>query len=460
MESTSIIVGLGRSGIAVAKLLQEEGRKAIIIEKKASSEYHSLAKKLDKEKITIKLGKKLEINTFTPWMNKISSVIISPGIDWHHPTLNILRDKGILVESEVSFAWKRLSHIPWIGITGTNGKTTVTHLIHHILKRNGITAPMCGNMGYPVSSIALDLKQNSYKTPDYLIVELSSYQIESSEDIAPLIGIWTSLSPDHLERHKHFTLYKAIKKSLLDKSKIRILNSNDKEIDNTRESFKDGIWINSQSPQGNDYWINQSGIVIGLGAKLFNSSVLNMLGEHNLQNLLLATAAARHIGISADRIQKSITSFPGIPHRLEKIADLSGVAIINDSKATNYHAAITGMRAIPKPSIILAGGQLKEGDPSSWVDQVKTSAIGAVLFGAGAKILEEKLKEADFNGYLSTYEDLRQATLAGLKLAKTTGAKSIVLSPASASFDQYKDFEERGNHFRSIIKEILNQGNK
>ena len=446
--------------MAVAKLLEEEGHKAVILEKKNNSESYSLANKLNKGNITIQLGKSLEIKNFEPWLDKISSVIISPGIDWHHPTLNILRDKGIAVESEISFAWKRLKHIPWIGITGTNGKTTVTYLINHILKTNGISAPMCGNMGYPVSSIALDLKSQAKKTPDYLIVELSSYQIEASIEVNPQIGIWTNISPDHLERHKSFDKYKAIKKSLLDKSKVKILNSNNKEINNIRSDFKDGIWISSQNSLESDYWINSAGMIIESGEELFDSSLLKMPGEHNLQNLLLSIAAARCIGLSSKQIQQSINTFKGVPHRLEKINNLNDLIIINDSKATNYNAAITGLKAIPKPSIVLAGGQLKKGDPSQWVDQIKRSALGVVLFGSGAQVLEKNLKEADFKGYLLTCDNLQEATQAGLKLAKEMKVKSLTLSPASASFDQYKDFEERGNHFRRIILQTLKHSDK
>ena len=444
-------MGLGRSGLGVAKLLKAEGHQAIIIEKNDNPELRELAKGLGNEGIYVALKTPLEISSFNPWLEKLSKVIISPGISWDHPTLNALRKQGISIESEISFAWARLNKFPWIGITGTNGKTTVTYLINHILEKNGFIAPMGGNMGFPASSIALNLKKKQTENPDYLIIELSSYQIEASPQIQPFIGIWTSFSPDHLERHKSIESYRDIKKSLLDKSKIKIFNSDDIDLNHNRSNLGEGIWVSSKTSLNNNYWINKEGIIVEGDKELFDSSILDMPGDHNLQNLLLATAAAREIGVSPERIKESILSFKGLPHRLENITEINGIKIINDSKATNYDAAATGLKAIPKPAIVLAGGKLKQGNPKEWLIQINRSACDVILFGEGAEELDKILKESNYQGNISRCLNMNEAIKIAKKIIIQDRARSIILSPAAASFDQYKDFEDRGNHFREII---------
>ncbi len=451
MKAKVIVIGLGRSGIGAAKLLNYEGYKTMIFEEKKNGTYQDLAKKIINEGIEVKLGKSLEISSFEEFIPNISEIIISPSIPWDHPTLEILRSKEIRIESEVNFAWKRINHIPWFGITGTNGKTTVTYLLNHILNNNGLVAPMGGNMGLSATSIVLDIKQGRIKNPDYLIMELSSYQIESSPDINPYIGIWTSFTPDHLERHKSIENYRSIKKSLLDRSNIRIFNGDDVELNKNRSYLGEGIWISCRNNSNNNYWINDMGYIVEEGMELFNSSIIKIPGEHNIQNTLMATAAARKVGLSSDQIKSSIISFKGVPHRLEKILEKDELTIINDSKATNYDAAITGLRAIQSPSIVIAGGRLKKGDPKNWVQQIKKSAIAIILIGESAFELKGHLKRSNYKGTLLTCEKLEEAIHFALDIEKQYKPKSIILSPAASSFDQYKNFEERGDRFREII---------
>tara|TARA_Y100001968_G_scaffold332395_1_gene390410 strand:+ start:554 stop:1963 length:1410 start_codon:yes stop_codon:yes gene_type:complete len=452
-----IVLGLGTSGINAAKLLLSEGKKVLVLENNLSEELLSISKKLKSEGIQVVLiGEPLNINNFTPWIEKISTITVSPGIDWEHKTLNQLRRKDIKIQGEIELAWKRLKHIPSIGITGTNGKTTVTTMLNHVLKFNNFNTDMGGNIGKSLSKIALEDKNNSYQKYDWLVLELSSYQIEGSQTIKPNIGIWTTFTPDHLERHNDLETYFKIKRSLLEKSNIRIYNSDDKYLSNKIKELPQGIWVgtNEQSTYQNHpkFWINQKGFIMEDKKKLFHTSLLKIPGKHNLQNLLLVTAAAREIGLDHKSIARSIDSFKTIPHRLEYLGKIGNLSFYNDSKATNFDSSITGLKSVPPPIILLAGGKLKEGDCKDWIEQIKKSTNGLVLFGASASQLKKTILRSSYNGEIIVRQGLEDATKVSMEIARKTNSKSILLSPACASFDQYKNFEERGNHFKELLK--------
>ena len=234
MKAVNIVLGLGRSGISASRLLNAEGEKVVVLEKYKNNKLNTIAKQLNGEGIEVMLGKDLDLKSLTPWVNSIKTVIVSPGISWNNPTLIELRNQGIDVQGEMAIAWQRLKHLKWVGITGTNGKTTVTYMLNHILETNGIKAPMGGNMGHPVTSIAHSQLDPKQVILNWLIIELSSYQIEAAPQISPEIGIWTTFSPDHLERHGSIDNYRKIKRKLLERSRLRIFNGDDPELKNER----------------------------------------------------------------------------------------------------------------------------------------------------------------------------------------------------------------------------------
>ena len=461
----NIIVGLGRSGAGAAKLLNSEGENVLVIEKSAQHDFIEITKELRELGILVEFEKQLNLSTFKPWLKEISSVVISPAIPWDHQTLNELRQLGVNVQGEISLAWERLHHIPWIGITGTNGKTTVTHMLNHVLKSNQIYSEMGGNVGNSAAEIALKLQKPNTISPKSLIMELSSYQIESSPEISPQIGIWTTLTPDHLDRHGSLEKYADIKRHLIEQSSIGIYNADDEYLIKQRQKFKPGIWVsaydnNQINNQKVDYWINKRGAIVEKGIEIFNSSVLSMPGIHNIRNLLMATAAAREMGLSPEGIEKSFLTFKGISHRLEYLGEFEQMKFFNDSKATNYDSAISGLKSIPRPIIVIAGGEEKQGDYSEWVNQIKKRACGVVLFGSCAARFESILRFSGFKKEINIYKSLSNATKAAIKMGLKENAMSVVLSPASASFDQYKNYEERGNHFKELINLFLTKSSQ
>ncbi len=455
-----IVLGLGISGVSAAKLLKSEGKSVIVLENNSNRKIINKSNKLKSEGIkVVLLNEPLNINNFTPWIGRIASIIVSPGIDWENSALKELRGKNIHMQSEVELAWEQLNHVPTIGITGTNGKTTVTNMLNHVLKLNNLRTDMGGNIGRALSNIALEKMDNNYQELNWLVLELSSYQIEGSPKIAPNIGIWTTFTPDHLERHNDVETYFKIKRSLLEKSSIRIYNSDDKYLFSKRKELPNGIWVginhHSFYPHFTKYWIDQKGYIFEGQKQLFHSSILKIPGEHNLQNLLLVTAAAREIGLDHLSIAKSLNSFKPIPHRLEYLGKSNNLSFYNDSKATNFDSSITALKSISSPIILVAGGIQKKGDYLPWIEQIEQSTNGIVLFGHSAKSLERALINSSYKGVVIVKQNLEEATVASVYLARKTTSKSILLSPACASFDQYKNYEERGDHFKEIVEKYI-----
>ena len=459
----TVVVGLGRSGLGAARLLHASGHSVAVIDSGQNELLENKAEALRGQGIEVRLNSPLTMESFRPWLNDLQRVVISPGIPWNHPTIEQLRQHAVAVDGEMAVAWDALKHIPWVGITGTNGKTTVTHLLSHVLDQAGLAAPMGGNMGVSAADMALSLQQGSTPSPDWLVMELSSYQIEAADRIRPRIGIWTTLTPDHLERHGSVDAYRAIKRGLLERSDHAIFNADDPDLRQQRQSWTGGTWVSTDptQPDGHpaDLWIDAEGWVRDRTERLFPAEALAMPGDHNRQNMLLVTAAARQIGLSPASIEAGLRSFRGVPHRLEPLGCIGGTQVFNDSKATNYDAAAVGLRAMQGPVVVLAGGSTKQGDASDWLRELHRKACAVVLFGAGAAELKELITTANFPGPLTLCEDLPAAVDQALQSADGLGASSLLLSPACASFDQYRDFEARGDHFKQLIQQVQSGAN-
>ncbi len=453
----SLIVGLGRSGVGAARLLHAQGHHVVVLERDEGPEQQSKAEQLRDQGIQIELGCPLEFSSFQPWLDDIEQVVISPGIPWDHPTLMELRDRGITVRGEMAVAWQALCDCPWIGITGTNGKTTVTHLLHHVLNQAGLHAPMAGNVGHSAAELGLQSMDPSQSKPDWIVMEMSSYQIESAIEVSPTIGIWTTLTPDHLERHGSINAYRDIKKGLLQRSEHALLNADDADLWSRHAHWPDAQWVSSaptkREPSNLEIWINQDGFVCNKKSALFPADALPMPGEHNRQNMLLVTAAALQAGLTPETIERGLRSFPGVPHRLESLGILHGMDVFNDSKATNYDAAAVALQAIPGPITLLAGGLSKQGDASGWLQLLQKKVCSISLFGSDRNILLELIHSSGYKGDVISHPAMADAVIAAIEQGKRKNAASLLLSPACASFDQYKDFEARGNHFREIIQQ-------
>ena len=455
MQDPVVVVGLGRSGIGAARLLNARGADVWLLESNTSPELKQRADALSATGIQVELGKPLALESFEALPRWPSVVVVSPGIAFDHPVLNQLRDRGCSVVGEVELAWDAMASIPWVGITGTNGKTTVTSLVAHLLQQGGLDAPACGNIGASAAELALACLEG--EQPERVVVELSSYQIEAAPSVQPSIGVWTTLTPDHLDRHGTLERYRSIKAGLLQQSRRQFLNADDRDLYAHAAEWPQALWVSGgdkeqfSAAMTPHLWVS-GGQLCNQDGPLFPCDALAMPGAHNRQNLALATAVALECGLSPTQIEAGCRSFPGVPHRLERIRELGGITYYNDSKATNYDASLVALQSLQRPLVVLAGGRAKRGEPGAWLEALRQKAAAVVLFGEARSTFCELLGSAGYPGVIEQQEHLDQALPLARQLAEQLNCQAVLLSPACASFDQYRDFEVRGDHFRQLVE--------
>ncbi len=456
----ALVIGLGKSGVAAARLLHQSGWAVQVSDRQNSPHLQHQQQELATENIPVLLSHTPDLIQAKPDL-----IVVSPGVPWDIPLLNQARDLGIEAIGEMELAWRHLQKTPWVGITGTNGKTTTTALTAAIFQAAELQAPSCGNIGYAACDLARHQKHLGQSKLDWVIAEISSYQIESSQSIAPEIGIWTTLTPDHLERHKTLENYAQIKAKLLQASKLQILNGDDPYLHSLGNYRDPKTWANAYwtSIQGKHQLLGdpdqgcylQDGWVYAQNTPIVKAEALRMGGQHNQQNLLMAVLAAKLAGIAPEAIAQGVANFPGVPHRLEHITTWQGIDFINDSKATNYDAAIVGLQSVATPAILIAGGEAKKGDASAWLSLIKTKVTTVLLIGKAALEFAKKLEEVNYTSY-EIVETMEQAIARSTILAPQQQAKVVLLSPACASFDQYPNFEARGDDFRQLCLALSN----
>ncbi|MFT0814083.1 UDP-N-acetylmuramoyl-L-alanine--D-glutamate ligase [Synechococcus sp. OH20] len=464
------VLGLGIAGLAAARLLRAQGYEVLVWDEQESPLLRQRQAELSQEGIPVRLGEPFQLAT------GVEQVVVSPGIAWDHPLLQAARQQGIEVVGEAELAWRYLEHLPWVGITGTNGKSTTTALVAEMFKAAGLEGIPCGNIGLPLSQVALETLQGKLE-PDWIVAELSSYQLEASSRLMsstpggpPRIGVWTTFTPDHLERHGTLERYAGFKARLLDRAQWRVVNGEDPYLCRRRQDWENTYWISLVTGQRDPTAfvdLRESCLYIqGEAVAELGDFAERCPGQHNLQNLLLAAAAARLAGIPNAAIQKAIRSFAGMPHRLERVAQIQMgstlIRFVNDSKATNYEAGWVALNALPPPIVLIAGGRAKQGDPAAWLQLIRAKVARVLLMGEAGPTLAEALKGIHYTDVelVPTLDiAVERALAAACSLSRQRdGAPAqpitVLLSPACASFDQYPSFEHRGNHFRACCQAL------
>jgi len=460
------VLGLGRAGSAAAHLSRVLGHEVWVQDEQDSGSLSSQAQALRQLGIQVVLGQPFVWPEGTGGGEIFQSaaapdqIVVSPGIRWDLPFLEQARERGIPVIGEAELSWGSLRQLPWVGITGTNGKTTTTALVAALFEAVGQVAPACGNIGYPLGEVAVAVQQGQLR-PDAVVAELSSYQVEASKTLGEgAIAVWTTLTPDHLERHQTVENYAQIKARLLERARYRVINGDDPYLYPLRHRWPDTLWTSTQDPtapiriQSGRLWVDDRAIAE------VQPFLDRIPGSHNLQNLLMATAAAVWAGLDLGAVPRVIETFPGIPHRLERVRELGGIRFVNDSKATNYDAAWVGLSAVEAPVILIAGGQPKQGDDTAWLELIRAKAATVILIGDAAESFAARLERIHYTDYQLAHTldvAVEQAWYRAQQLAKATPASSpvtVLLSPACASFDQYPNFECRGDHFRACCQQL------
>ena len=413
---TALVVGAARSGVALALHLTAEGEAVRLADRKPSSELLSTIAQLPP-------GVDLRVGGYDERvLDGVDVVYASPGVPWDSELLNQARAKGIPVSSEIDLFLRRCKGTV-VGITGTNGKTTTTALTGVVLEAGRRPVVVGGNIGDTVLDRLAEI------TPEHWVVlELSSFPLESVEHPHLHVAVILNITPDHLDRHGTFAQYVDLKARAIEDADYALLNSRDPTVSalSTRAAGK-VVWFDQHQPL----------------------PPMPLPGRHNMENALAAAAVGHIAGLSDDAINEAIRGFKGVEHRLELVGEWAGVRWYNDSKATNPDAGRVALSAFPgAPVILIAGGYGSGFDLREWVQDVLANTEAVILIGASAGELAEALR---VHPKVIRADTLEQAVSIAAGMARQGSV--VLLSPAYKSYDMFKDFEDRGNQFKELVRQ-------
>lgn len=444
----ALVVGMARSGIAAVKLLLARGAQAVINDTKTRDKFDGALDEIDLPGVEFRLGEDpvpiLEEN--------IDALIISPGVPVGVPVVKAAQAMGIEVMGELEYAYRESKGF-LAAITGTNGKTTTTTLLSEIFKNAGKRVHTVGNIGDPYSGAVPGMKAD-----DVTVCEVSSFQMETASQFHPQVAAVLNISEDHLNRHGDMDTYIAMKKRIFAActgSDCVVLNYDDPETRKMADDVKCRVmWFSTETsvPYGA---FARDGIIVFGSANSFTpvcpASELQIPGKHNLANALAATAMAMASGVSAAVIRNTLKSFQSVEHRIEFTREAGGIKFYNDSKGTNVDSTIQAVRAMDRPTVLIAGGYDKHTDFTPMVEEIKKTKIEKiVLIGDTAAQIADTLDKNGFTAYFHCGYDFEVAIK---KACEECGEGwNVLLSPACASFDMFTDYEARGREFKRIVK--------
>jgi UDP-N-acetylmuramoylalanine--D-glutamate ligase len=483
------VVGLGRSGLGAANLLSKLGADVTVTDSKPEEELAGFRKKLSSS-VRLALGSHQEDIFVSSDM-----LVISPGVPLSIPHLSRAREKAIPIVGELELAYRILSNqslqfslersaagrrIPFLGVTGTNGKSTTTTLLNIMLNKGGLRTILGGNIGNalteeiykrigdsetgrPGDVTVSPARRFAASEVDCIIVEVSSFQLEAIKDFRPKGAVILNITPDHLDRYRSFDEYAAAKARIFEnqgEGDFLLLNADDQETMKAAQKITNGKKENPDI-----FYFSRKQIVEGIycrGGKIYSNfpdmplltrhsllidaGEMKIKGVHNLENAMAASAMALLAGTSLQAVRDVLRAFPGLEHRLEFVKEIQGVKYVNDSKGTNVGAVLKSLESFVNPIILIAGGRDKAGDFSLLRNLVKERVRALVLIGEA----QEKIKKA-LGNLTRTFlaEDLTEAVQISQNIARKGDV--VLLSPACASFDMFADFEDRGRQFKKIV---------
>lgn len=431
MEKT-VILGLSKSGIAAAEYLNSKGYDVYITESKApKKEFEQKIDALKENGIHIEVGGHTE-----DFVNGAVFAVTSPGIPPKSEIFKMLYEKNIPIISEIELAYRN-TKTPFIAITGTNGKTTTTALVSHILSKN-FKAPYCGNIGVPPT--ALINEKN-----DYLVCEVSSYQAEMTVDFKPFISVWTNFTPDHIDWHGGLENYFKAKAKIFSGKQApeyAVLNYQDLKLREFAKECKNVIFFDDEK----DCYIKNEKICYR-GEEIISLSDCPLVGHHNYQNIMCGIICAKLCGMKASDIRERIMSFRAPEHRLEKVREMNGITFYNDSKATNPEASIVAIDSFNNTDVaLILGGRDKNTDLTEMCKSINKHINTVLLIGEATERFEENLKKNGFENIIK--EDTMENAI---DKAISLKPDVVLLSPACASFDMFNSYEHRGDVFKEYV---------
>jgi UDP-N-acetylmuramoylalanine--D-glutamate ligase len=434
------VVGLGKSGVAATRLLRHEGLPVYASDTGTGPAYERWATELRGIGAEVQLG-----GHDLERIGRAAAVVVAPGVPPEVPPLVAARAAGLEIYAETDIGFLALRGTRCIGITGTNGKTTTTSLIAQAMVAAGLRAETAGNIGRPLSEVAL-----AESPPEWLALELSSFQLHDTPHLRPAVGVLTNLAPNHLDRYRSLEEYYGDKALLFRNAgheSIWVSNADDPAV---REMVAPVAGRHLRfSLQGRaDGWYDRAGERLMLGDQpLLARSELPLLGDHNVANALAAALAATAAGAGAAGVAAGLRAFRAIPHRVEPIREVDGVLWINDSKSTNITSTEVAIAALDRPFVLLLGGRHKGEPYTRLVPLLGERCRGVVAYGEAAAIVVADLANGvpvvsagDFADVLRTARELARP------------GDAVLLSPACSSYDMFKNYEERGARFRAAVE--------
>ena len=442
-----LVVGLARTGVSTALFCAGRGAQVTATDSRTEIEMGEVIARLKDAGVTLELGGHRE-KTFLDQ----DLIIPSPGVPADEAHLQSARAKGVTVWSEIELAYRFLKG-SLIGITGSNGKTTTTSLVEHILKTAGMQTILAGNIGTPLIGCVEAMKDDTWT-----VVELSSFQLELIDRFRPNVGVFLNLTPDHLDRHHTMEAYGAAKARLFENQTgddAAVLNADDAAATPYAPSLPRVYWFSRKQRVAQGAYVRDGEIVFrqnGAEEILLKLGDIPLAGAHNVENVLAAAAAARLAGAPAAAIAKGVRSFAGVEHRLEFVAEIGGVRYFNDSKATNVDATLKALDAFPGRILVILGGKDKGSDYTVLQKPLREKAILALLIGAAAEKIE---KQISGSVALERAETIERAVQTASHAAQRGDV--VLLAPACASFDQFQNYEHRGRVFKDLVRELEKQ---
>lgn len=444
-----LLVGLAKTGVSTIKKLNKLGANIIVNDIKPKEKLEGIIEEIDNlDNIEYVLGKHLEN------IENIDLTIVSPGVPLELPFIEKIKSKGIKIIGEVELAYKLSKNSTFIGITGTNGKTTTTSLVGEMFKKANKDTYIVGNIGNPVIDTVDLIDENSY-----LVTELSSFQLESIEDFKPKVSTIINITEDHLNRHHTMENYINAKARVFknqDKTDFTILNYDDSIVRDLGKNSNGNVLyfsIKEEVKQG-AYLDKNNNIVIKVDGEelvLMNKSELSLPGNHNLENAMSAILMAYVLNIDTDVIIDTLRTFKGVEHRLEFVTNKDGIMFVNDSKGTNPDSTIKAITSYEKPIVLIAGGYEKQSDFTEMIKYATKNVKALVLLGQTADKIATTAKEHGINN-ISKVEDMEAAVKKAYEIAESGDV--VLLSPACASWDMYPNFEARGLDFKENIYKL------
>jgi len=449
-EKRVLVVGLGRTGVPAANRLYALGAVVTVTDKSPEAKLRD-----DLLKLASGIGREIGSHDGVS-ARRFDLVVISPGVPWDSPLLETMRKSGAEVISEIELSW-RLAKRDWVAITGTNGKTTTTALVGAMMKESGIPSVVCGNIGNAV------IGEDEVFTRDVRVVaEISSFQLEGVTSFRPRVSAILNITQDHMDRHRTMEEYRRLKCRIFElqaPEDVCVLNMDDRETAKLAEKVPCRLFPFAVGTRLKEGVFEADGrIVIVRGGESWavgETKNLKIVGRVNVENALAACAIAFSAGADVNALSRALFSFTALPHRLELVAEKGGVRYVNDSKGTNVGSTLKALEGMDGHVAVILGGQDKASDYAPLASLVRRKKASVVLIGEAAdKIAASLAGYADVARAGGMEESVRMAA------EKVKSGGTVLLSPACASFDMFRDYRDRGDQFREAAMKLIANGSR